>query len=80
MAPCKDAELYRKYLQLDADWLDSFKSEGELAESKVDSAYGNASFGARVDKIWNISNIPSEKTRLTLIELHGRYWLRWTKY
>jgi murein DD-endopeptidase MepM/ murein hydrolase activator NlpD len=60
----KDAELYRKYLQLDADWLDSFKSEGELAESKVDSAYGNASFGARVDKIWNISNIPSEKDQV----------------
>lgn len=60
----KDAELYRKYLQLDADWTDSFKSKGEFAESKVDSYSGNASCDERTDKVWDLSNIPSEKDQV----------------
>jgi hypothetical protein len=60
----KDAELYRKYLQLDADWTDSFKSKGEFAESKVDSASGNAASNARIDEIWDLSDIPAEKDQV----------------
>jgi murein DD-endopeptidase MepM/ murein hydrolase activator NlpD/3D (Asp-Asp-Asp) domain-containing protein len=61
----KDAELYRKYLQLDADWIDSYRSNGELAESTADSASGNASIsGEKVSNIWNMSGIPSEKEQV----------------
>lgn len=52
----KDAELYRKYLQLDADWSDGFISQGELSESKADNK--------RIDGIWDMSNIPSEKDQV----------------
>ena len=59
-----DEKLYRKYLQLDADWSDSYQSQGELAESTVDSATGNAASKVRVDQVWDLTNIPSEKDQV----------------
>ena len=58
-----DEKLYRKYLQLDADWSDSYQSQGELAESTV-AATGNAASQVKVGEVWDLSNIPSEKDQV----------------
>jgi len=57
-----DEKLYRKYLQLDADWSDSYQSQGELAESTVD--YANVATKAKVGDVWDLSDIPSEKDQV----------------
>jgi len=59
-----DEKLYRKYLQLDADWSGSYQSQGELAESTVDYAKGNAATKAKVGDVWDLSDIPSEKDQV----------------
>jgi len=67
----KDAELYRKYLSLDADWADSFQSNGKLSDSGVDSVSGNAASSTNTSAVWDLSGIASERDQ---IEPHRVAW------
>ncbi|MCL6560420.1 MAG: 3D domain-containing protein, partial [Firmicutes bacterium] len=67
----KDEKLFEKYLELDNGWLNKFQSRGELLNSKVAHASGNAaSPDALVKEIWDPTDVPAEKDQVSNHRVH----------
>lgn len=67
----KDEKLFEKYLELDSSWLNKFQSRGELLNSKVEHASGNAANpDVLVKEIWDPADVPAEKDQVSNHRVH----------